>query len=72
MLFASIELINAAQFEVRFALNPLSKGLGNGLADVVAATAMPPDVDVGARVEDEALFTVDVTIFEDEDEEDSS
>jgi hypothetical protein len=72
VLFASIELMNAAQFDVRFALNPLSKGLGNGLADVVAVTAMPLDVVVGARVEDEALFTVDVIILEEEVEEDSS
>jgi len=36
---------------VIFALNPLSKGLGNGLWEVaIVAVAMPPDDDVGVGV----------------------
>ena len=65
--FESIDFINCAQFEVILLLKPISKGVGNGYALAVVATARPLDVDVDARLEvdDED----DVT--EDEEEEES-
>jgi hypothetical protein len=43
--------MNPAHEAVIFALNPLSKGLGNGLEEVaIVAVAMPPDDDVGVGV----------------------
>ena len=51
MAFESIEFINCAQFAVILLLKPISKGVGNGYALAVVATARPLDVDVDARLE---------------------
>jgi len=49
--FESIDFINCAQFEVILLLKPISKGVGNGYALAVVATARPLDVVVDASLE---------------------
>ena len=51
MAFESIEFINCAQFAVILLLKPISKGVGNGYALAVVATARPLAVVVDARLE---------------------
>jgi hypothetical protein len=66
--FESIEFINCAQFAVILLLKPISKGVGNGYALAVVATARPLAVVVDARLEvDDDDDDDDVT----EDEEES-
>jgi hypothetical protein len=49
--FESMEFMNCAQFAVMLLLKPISKGVGNGYALAVVATARPLDVVVDARLE---------------------
>jgi hypothetical protein len=49
--FESMEFMNCAQLAVILLLKPISKGVGNGYALAVVATARPLDVVVDARLE---------------------
>jgi hypothetical protein len=60
--FESMDFINCAQFPVILLLKPISKGVGNGYALAVVATARPLDVVVDASLE------VDDDVTEDEEE----
>ena len=68
MAFESIDFINCAQFEVILLLKPISKGVGNGYALAVVATARPLDVVVDASLE----VDDDDAVTEDEEESLSS
>jgi hypothetical protein len=46
-----MEFMNCAQLAVILLLKPISKGVGNGYALAVVATARPLDVVVDARLE---------------------
>jgi hypothetical protein len=67
--FESIDFINCAQFEVILLLKPISKGVGNGYALAVVATARPLDVVVDASLE---VDDDDDAVTEDEEESLSS
>jgi hypothetical protein len=69
VVFESRECINCAQFAVILLLKPISKGVGNGYALAVVATARPLDVVVDASLE---VDDDDDAVTEDEEESLSS